>query len=888
MAFAERTDLRELVGERCLALVDAMPDPLLVVDPGLRLLHANRAWLAMTGLASLVQAARALASGSLFPSAEDTRTLRKLVDRARGSNTGSGRVEMAIRRTDQETIAVSVSAGAYEDPEGGFQCLLISMRDITTRKQSEETLRASEERLKILFEYAPDGYYLCDLKGNFIDGNRAAEQIVGFKREELIGKSFLSLHLLPKSQLPKAAAALARNALGKPAGPEELILNRKDGSQVSVEIRAYPVQIQGRTLILGIARDTTERRKALKALRESEAKFRELHDSSRDGCAATDLSGRILESNRAFREMLGYSQEELTWLDYRQLTPLQWHAMEKEIVTQQVLVRGYSDLYEKEYIRKDGTVIPIELRVYLKRDSEQRPSGMWAIVRDISERKRAQEALRESEEQFRVIFDEAHEGIAYLGATGRILELNKKAAELFGGTRDEVVGKHFTELGVLHVKDIPRLVAQFPGLLKGDQQPIELWITNKQGHRLYLECAVSAIRTKGDTPGLVVMVRDATERKRAEDRIRAEKAFSDSAINSLPGIFYMFDTSGRFVRWNRNMEAVTEYSAKEMERIRPWDLFAEQERATIHERIREVFATGTSAVEAGLVSKSGVCRQYYLTGHRIEEQGQVYLIGVGIDISERKRIEQAMEALNADLARAVQDLERSNQELRDFAHVAAHDLKAPLRGIATLADWIVQDYADRLDDQGRENLGLLQDRVMRMTRLIEGILRYSEIGHGQLDVESIDAGVLVNEVIEQLAPPEYVAVSVEGRLPTVYAERTQLTQVFQNLISNAIKYLDKPEGCVRVTARDAGDRWLFRVSDNGPGIDREYFDRIFQMFQTLAKTDRCESTGLGLAVVKKIVEMHGGRVWVESEAGQGSTFCFTLPKTAERVAQADR
>jgi two-component system sensor kinase FixL len=234
----------------------------------------------------------------------------------------------------------------------------------------------------------------------------------------------------------------------------------------------------------------------------------------------------------------------------------------------------------------------------------------------------------------------------------------------------------------------------------------------------------------------------------------------------------------------------------------------------------------------------------------------------------------------------VRNLRRSNKELQDFAYVAAHDLKAPLRGIGTLADWIAADYADRLDEQGRQQLRLLKGRVTRLSELINGILHYAEIGRTTNRPERVDLDKLVAETIALLSPPSHVQVVVHGKLPSVVHEKVRLGQVFHNLIDNAIKYSDKPQGRIEIACREQGDVWEFAVTDNGPGIQARYFEKIFQMFQTLAPRDQRESTGIGLPVVKKIVELFGGRVWVESEVGKGSTFAFTLPKQQTEVQNA--
>jgi len=254
------------------------------------------------------------------------------------------------------------------------------------------------------------------------------------------------------------------------------------------------------------------------------------------------------------------------------------------------------------------------------------------------------------------------------------------------------------------------------------------------------------------------------------------------------------------------------------------------------------------------------------------------MIALRVEANQRRKAERALAKVNKHLAETVRELRRSNKELQDFAYVTAHDLKAPLRGIGTLADWIASDYGDKLDEEGQQQLGLLKGRVSRMSGLIDGILHYSEIGRTAKCREQVDVNKLLPEVITQLAPPNHIVITFEKNLPTVVFERVRLLQVFQNLIGNAIKYMDKPQGHVHISASTDEGIWTFSVADNGPGIDEKYFGKIFKMFQTLTRRDDLESTGIGLAVVKKIVELHGGTVTVEAKVGEGTTFSFTVPK----------
>jgi len=241
---------------------------------------------------------------------------------------------------------------------------------------------------------------------------------------------------------------------------------------------------------------------------------------------------------------------------------------------------------------------------------------------------------------------------------------------------------------------------------------------------------------------------------------------------------------------------------------------------------------------------------------------------------ERKRSENRQLQLVAELAAV-------NQELKDFAYIVSHDLKAPLRGIASIADWVINDYGDRLDDEGKNMLILMGGRVRRMSDLIDGVLQYSRVGRVKEEKSMVDLQTLVHNVIDAIAPPNGIKIVIDTELPKLIAEKTRMQQLFQNLISNAIKYIDKPDGEIHVGHSENNGFWEFYVSDTGVGIEERHFDKIFQIFQTLVPRDQSESTGVGLAIAKKIVEMYGGKIWVKSEINKGSTFYFTLPITAD-------
>ncbi|MBU1422310.1 MAG: hypothetical protein KKG06_03870, partial [Bacteroidetes bacterium] len=254
----------------------------------------------------------------------------------------------------------------------------------------------------------------------------------------------------------------------------------------------------------------------------------------------------------------------------------------------------------------------------------------------------------------------------------------------------------------------------------------------------------------------------------------------------------------------------------------------------------------------------------------------VALFGMEVHRLRVRQLIKHKEELEERVATRTAELEVANTELKDFAHIVSHDLKAPLRAVSQLATWISKDYADAIDKEGKEKMNLLMSRVKRMDNLIDGILQYSRAGRSEGKEEEVNLNSIVTEVTDNLAPPDNIKITIENKLPVVWTNRVRIEQVFQNLISNAIKYMDKPEGVIKISCVDEGSYWKFSVLDNGPGIEEKYYDKIFQIFQALEFRDKQESTGVGLSVVKKIVELYGGKVWVESIVGQGSTFFFTL------------
>lgn len=380
---------------------------------------------------------------------------------------------------------------------------------------------------------------------------------------------------------------------------------------------------------------------------------------------------------------------------------------------------------------------------------------------------------------------------------------------------------------------------------------------------------------------MTLVLREMSRRRSALAELARNRAQLQAIVDTAVDAIVVVNRRGVIERFNRAAERIFGYKAdevigKNVSVLMPspyqdeHDAYMERYHRTGERRI-----IGIGREALGL-RKDGSVFPIELAVAEFGEGEQRRYPGLIRDISERKQAEQRQ-------AQLLRELEAANEELKNFAYIASHDLKAPLRAIASLADWISHDYADKFDEDGKEQMRLLIGRVRRMDQLIDGILQYSRVGRIKEEHVEVPLNPMLAEVVDLLAPPPHIQVEV-GPLPTVVAERTRIQQLFQNLISNAIRYNDKSEGRIEIGADERDAEWIFHVRDNGPGIEPRHWERIFQLFQTLQPRDHHESTGIGLALVKKIVEMYGGRVWVESTPGEGSTFYFSLPKSLVKAS----
>ncbi|MBX9789076.1 MAG: PAS domain S-box protein [Pirellulales bacterium] len=375
--------------------------------------------------------------------------------------------------------------------------------------------------------------------------------------------------------------------------------------------------------------------------------------------------------------------------------------------------------------------------------------------------------------------------------------------------------------------------------------------------------------------------RDLAERLHAEQELRESEERYRELVENANDIIYTHDLRGRFLSANAAALQVTGFPLDEMLAMNVDDLVVPEHRALAREMTRRKLAhEHFEPYELNIRTKQGQFRTVEVNSRLILRQGRaVGVQGIARDVTQQHAAKEALSRKAADLA-------RSNAELEQFAYIASHDLQEPLRMVASYCQLLKRRYHDRLDQDANEFIEFAVDGARRMQTLINDLLAYSRVGRAELTLAPVDMNSVVDDALQNLqaAVAERGAIVTRDALPRIVADGPQLVQLFQNLLGNAIKFCAVGPPRVHVGAVQRNGEWQFSVRDEGIGIAPEHLERVFMIFKRLHGWGEFPGTGVGLAIAKKIVERHGGRIWVESKLGQGSTFTFTLPHSAAELS----
>jgi len=608
--------------------------------------------------------------------------------------------------------------------------------------------------------------------------------------------------------------------------------------------------------------------------------YRDLLEAAPDAMLVVDHEGKIVLLNAQAEMRFGYRRRQLIG---RKVTDIIPEGFAERLIADgtrtaaEALAQQIGTGIELIACRKDGTQFPIEIML----SPMEGPNGILvtAAIRDISVRKRAEEHLARTERRYRGLLEAAPDAMVVVDEGGRIVLLNLQAESQFGYFRDELIGRKVTD--IIPVGFAERLIADgtrtaAEALAQQIGMGIELIARRKDGSEFPIEIMLSPMES---AEGILVTaaIRDISVRKRAEEQLARTERRYRGLLEAAPDAMVVVDQDGRIVLVNVQAEKKFAYYRDELigqpvTNIIPVG-FAER---LIADGLRSPEDALAQQIDTGIElvarCKNGIEFPIEIMLSPLESADGILVTAAIRDIAVRKRAE-------AHLLEKMAELHRSNEELGQFAYIASHDLQEPLRMVASYTQLLAKRYTGKLDSDADEFIAFAVDGANRMQRLIQDLLAFSRVSTAGTELGPVSSEHALSEALRNLSGiiGERGAVISSDRLPEVHADETQLAQMFQNLIGNAIKYQVRKIPKIHVSAaRSDDDIWLFSVKDNGIGIEKKYFERIFGMFQRLHGRDEFSGTGIGLAICKKIIERHGGSISVSSRPSHGSTFTFSL------------
>jgi PAS domain S-box-containing protein len=618
----------------------------------------------------------------------------------------------------------------------------------------------------------------------------------------------------------------------------------------------------------------------LRENKASEARYRGLLEAAPDAIVVVDTDGAIVLLNLQAEKQFGYSRDELVGEKVKRIIP---EGFAERLIADgtrspaEALAQQIGTGLELLGRRKDGSEFPIELMLSPLESAEG--ILVTAAIRDISVRKEAEKHLARMEGRYRGLLEAAPDAMVVVNTAGEIVLVNVQAEKKFGYSRDALIGQQVTNIipsGFAEriLSDSTRSAAE--ALAQQIGTGIELIGRRKDSSEFPIEIMLSPLES---AEGILVTaaIRDISVRKEAEKHLARMEGRYRGLLEAAPDAMVVVNTDGNIVLLNVQAEKQFGYSRDELIGQKVKNLipegFAERIVADALRSTEDALAQqiGTG-IELIALRKNGSEFPIELMLSPLESAEGILVTAAIRDITARKHAD-------ANLLQKVEELNRSNIELGQFAYIASHDLQEPLRMVASYTQLLARRYKGRLDADADEFIAFAVDGASRMQRLIQDLLSYSRVGtKGKELVDTSSEQALQQAIVNLRGAIEGSGARVtHDPLPTVRADQMQLTQLFQNLIGNAIKYQNPGVPRIHISAvKSSGSWWDFSVKDNGLGIDPQYFERIFGMFQRLHKREEFDGTGIGLAICKKIVERHGGTISVESQPGRGSTFHFVL------------
>jgi len=766
-----------------------------------------------------------------------------------------------------------------EDPDQPCGAIL-TVTDLTETMQEKQRLRMNEEKYRSLLNSNTAATFLATPDGRYLDASQGAEAIFGYSIDELkkIGRDAI----LVQDERFRTALNTRDETGGVVA---EVTGRRKSGELFPVLWHSSLFTTSaGEELVSALMVDLTEKNKREQKARKTAFNLQLILDNTDDSFAITDSELRLVTCNESYRK----TAKALYGRDVREQEYLPDLADENErasaMYTMQAVLNGDKQIFLRKTTEQGSEVHYHTVIRPLWFEGEVIGTFIWR--KDITEFIREQQRSEELRFNLELLMENADDGFTILDSNLAVQRYNRGSERSFSLIHGKSVHAGDNSLDLVPPERRAYFSRLLNDVLQGAKHEIIQYAKDEEDNTIVFQSAYTPLNRNGDVIGVFVLTKDITTTYLAQKETEDAKARLERAIRASFDIISETDlATGATIR-NEAFGTIMGYDPAEFDK--PSKVIGEivhpDDRERLNTLMQELLTSGITSFRLPvirMVKRDGTVVYIDSKGliTRDEKGSPTLMTFVASDVTETVHLQETLVKANSDLERQTQDLKQSNAELEQFAYIASHDLQEPLRMTSSFLKLIEKRYNDKLDDTGRQYMHFAVDGAARMKKLIQDLLQFSRIGSLKGKKDMVDTALLVSALLNEFVftiNEKQASMEVQP-LPAVRANKGQLTHVFQNLISNALKY-SGPGARIVIGAREEESEWVFFIQDDGIGIDPRYFEKIFIIFQQLHTKNEFSGTGIGLAIARKVVEQHGGRIWVDSGPGQGSIFSFTIPK----------
>lgn len=782
-----------------------------------------------------------------------------------------GPYEKEYIHKDGHLVPVTLSGTILE--KYGIKYVWSSVEDITSRKKADEALRLAQ----FTVENTTLAIYWIKADSSFYNLNSAATAMLGYTFKELMERNVPGIDPTYNKEI---WAEFWKNLMNKKFITLFTKHRRKDGTWIDVQIDTHYFRFDNLEMSCAFVYDITERKKAETLLKKSEERYRQIVETAQEGIWLIDENNKTDFVNKRLGDMLGYSPGEMMGKEiFFYMDQEGKNIAGRDMERKKQLIGGNLDF---KFITKKGNVVWTYFVTSPVTDDNGNYTGSLAMVTDITGRKKTEEALSNNELRFRTLTGSAPVGIFQTDIDGKNIYVNETWLDYTGMTFEETLGDGWIK--AIHPADRETIMKDWNKKSeKGLESETEYRLIDKKGNVKWVTGkAVPIFNKSGKILGHIGTVSDITERKQAIELLeKSENKYRQIVETAQEGI-WLIDENNYISFFNQKMCEILGYSAEEMKGKKLFDFMDADEKKNALLQIENRKQKINGNYDVKYITKSGNPIWTNISTNSIFGEDGKYkgALAMVTDITQRKSDEELLHQSEIKLAAKNKELEQKNKELQQFAYVASHDLQEPLRTTSSFVNLLEEQYKGRLDEKADKYIHYIVESSGRLKTLITDLLEFSRIG-SKKELKEVDCNKVLQEVLDDLgaAVKETSAKITAGTLPVISGYSTEIKQLFQNLVFNSIKFRKKNTiPVINISAQYMEDGWQFAFTDNGIGIAKENHERIFIIFQRLHTRNEYTGSGIGLSHCKKIVELHHGKIWLESEPGKGTTFYFTLPQ----------